>query len=165
MRPDAHSRIAFAFTLATTVVVAARTQTPSVVPPTAVAVTVEGCLYKEVDVPGRHVPDQMRSRTVTDEDFVLSGTKMIKGTEPPSTATSPPDKPVGASTTATASNSTMYKVKGASLKLGEHAGHRVQVDGTFDHQERAGKPSSFAFDLVTLNGTALRPVSGECPKK
>ena len=153
------------FALATTAAVAARTQTPSAVPPTAVAVTVEGCLFKEVDVPGRHVPEQMRSRTVTDEDYVLSGTKMIKGTKPPSTATSPPDKPVGDSITSTDSNSTMYKVKGASLKLDEHAGHRVQIDGTFDHQERAGKPTSFAFDLVTLNGTALRPVSGECPKK
>ena len=29
--------------------------------PTALA-TVEGCLYKEVDVPGRHVPEAMRSR-------------------------------------------------------------------------------------------------------
>ena len=164
IKPDAYCRIAFAFACATTVVMDARTQTPLAAPPTS-AVTVEGCLYKEVDVPGRHVPEEVRSRTLTDEDYVLAGTKMIKGTQPTSTAASPPDKPVGNSSTSGASNSTMYKVKGASLKLNEHAGHRVQIDGTFDHQERAAKPTSFAFDLVTLNGTTLRPVSGECPKK
>ena len=42
-------------------------------------VTMEGCLYKEVDVPGPHVPDAVRSRTVTDEDYVLVRSKVIKG--------------------------------------------------------------------------------------
>ena len=135
----------------------AETQEPR--PPAATApATVEGCLYKEVDVPGRHVPDQMRSRTVTDEDYVLAKAQVVKGSAPAAKADAKP----GEGTTA---NSGMYKVKGSNLKLGEHAGHRVQVDGTFDHQDRAGKPATFAYDLVILNGTALRQLPGDCPKR
>jgi hypothetical protein len=124
--------------------------------PTAPA-TVEGCLYREVDVPGRHVPDAMRSRTVTDEDYVLARTRIIKGSAPSPVA----DTKAGQ---AAAPTDAMYKVKGSSLKLGEHAGHRVQVDGTFDHADRAGNPTTFSYDLVILNGTALRQLPGDCPK-
>ena len=135
----------------------ADTQEPR--PPAATApATVEGCLYKEVDVPGRHVPDQMRSRTVTDEDYVLAKAKVVKGSAPAAKAAAKP----GEATTTTTHD--MFKVKGSNLKLGEHAGHRVQVDGTFDHLERAGQPATFAYDLVILNGTALRQLPGDCPK-
>ena len=123
--------------------------------PTALA-TVEGCLYKEVDVPGRHVPEAMRSRTVTDDDYVLAKTRVIKGSAPaPKADTKPGEAPLG---------DAMYKVKGSSLKLGEHAGHRVQVDGTFDHTDRSGQPTTFTYNLVILNGTALRQLPGDCPK-
>jgi hypothetical protein len=139
-------------------VASARPQEPRSQPqaPTASA-TVEGCLYKEVDVPGRHVPDAMRSRTVTDEDYVLAKSRIIKGSAPAPVADPKPGQ-------AAPPTDAMYKVKGSGLKLGEHAGHRVQVDGTFDHEDRAGKPTHFAYDLVTLNGTALRQLPGDCPK-
>ena len=119
----------------------------------------EGCLYKEVDVPGRHVPDAMRSRTVTDEDYVLARFKVIKGSAPP-----PAVRPDATPTDSSAPPEAMYKVKASHLKLGEHAGQRVQVDGSFDHQDRSGKPVSFANDLVIMNGTAIREVPGDCPK-
>ena len=51
-------------------------------PATTARATVEACLYKEVDVPGRHVPDEVRSRTVTDEDYVLAKAKVVKGSAP-----------------------------------------------------------------------------------
>jgi hypothetical protein len=59
---------------------------------------------------------------------------------------------------------TLYKVKASHLKLGEHAGQRVQVDGSFYHQDRSGKPVSFAHDLVIMNRKAIREVPGDCPK-
>jgi len=153
------SGVASGIVMTAVVGVWAGTQDSRPQPPTTTArATVEGCLYKEVDVPGRHVPDEMRSRTVTDEDYVLAKAQVVKGSAPAAKADAKP----GEGTTA---NSGMYKVKGSNLKLGEHAGHRVQVDGTFDHQDRAGKPATFAYDLVILNGTALRQLPGDCPKR
>jgi hypothetical protein len=125
-------------------------------------VTVEGCLVREVDVPGRAVPEEARSRAVSDNDFVLTDTKMVKGSQPEAPAAKPSDSPVGTSGT---SAPLMYKVKGESLKMDEHAGQRVQIDGAFEHQDRAKNPVAYAFDLVRLNGTAIRQVPGDCPKK
>ena len=136
----------------------ARPQEPRSQPQASTALaTVEGCLYKEVDVPGRHVPEDVRGRTVTDEDYVLANARVIKGNAPAPTAGAKPGE-------APMATDAMYKVKGTSLRLGEHSGHRVQVDGTFDHTDRAGKPTTFAYDLVILNGTALRKLAGDCPK-
>ena len=59
-------------------------------PATTAPATVEGCLYKEVDVPGRHVPEEVRSRTVTDEDYVLAKAQVIKGSAPAATAGAKP---------------------------------------------------------------------------
>ena len=150
--------IASAIVMSAAVVASARPQDPTSQPQSAAAsATVEGCLYKEVDVPGRHVPDAMRSRTVTDEDYVLAKSRIVKGSAPSPVSDPKPDQ-------AAPPTDVMYKVKGSGLKLGENAGHRVQIDGTFDHADRAGKPATFAYDLVILNGTALRQLPGDCPK-
>ena len=75
----------------------ADTQEPRPQPPASTALaTVEGCLYKEVDVPGRHVPDQVRSRTVTDEDYVLAKARVVKGIAPAAKADAKPgEAPIG----------------------------------------------------------------------
>ena len=90
---------------------------------------------------------------------VLARAKVIKGNAPP-----PAVSADATPTDSSAPPEAMYKVKGSHLKLGEHAGHRVQVDGSFDHQDRSGRPVSFAHDLVIMNGTAIRELPGDCPK-
>jgi hypothetical protein len=126
-------------------------------------VTVEGCLYREIDVPGRNVPDRERTPVVADEDYVIADTKMIKGTPPEVPSAPPSDTPVGTSGTSAPAN--MYKVKGEDLKMSDHAGQRVQIDGVFTQEKRADNPTVFPFDLVKLQGAAIREVPGDCPKK
>jgi hypothetical protein len=129
------------------------------------AVTVEGCVFREVDVPGRTPPDQEWSRVNMDNDFVLAGARMIKGTAPaPSASVQKDDQPVG--TSGTASTPLMFKIEELENgKLEELSGHRVQIDGTLDHVERAGAPVSPATELVKIRGTAIRPVPGDCPRE
>jgi hypothetical protein len=123
-------------------------------------VRIEGCVFKEIDAPGRKVPDDVRSRVETDDDYVLANPKMIQGSAPPAAAAEP--QPTG--TSGTASSSMMYKVKDiGKAKLKDEVGHRVQIDGVLQHVDRAGKPLTFAFDLVELRGTTMRRVEGECP--
>lgn len=128
-------------------------------------VKVEGCVYKEIDAPGRRPPDEVRSRVETDDDYVLSDAKMIEGPAPSSTdAPQAAATPTGTSGVAAAP--LMYKVKDISKgKLKDEVGHRVQIDGTLQHVDRAGHPRAFAFDLVELRGTTMKRVPGECPKK
>ena len=106
------------------------------------------------------MPDPTWSRTVTDEDYVLARAKVIKGNAPP-----PAVSADATPTDSSAPPEAMYKVKGSHLKLGEHAGHRVQVDGSFDHQDRSGRPVLFAHDLVIDDGSSgIRELPGDCPK-
>jgi len=48
------------------------------------SVTVEGCVMKEVDVPTRKPPENLRAQAEADDDYVLTSTKPdlveIKGT-------------------------------------------------------------------------------------
>jgi hypothetical protein len=117
-------------------------------------VTIEGCVMKEVDVPGRQPPEAMRQRAEADNDFVLTRTKVIKGTAPKSTG-APAATPAA-----------MYEIQGLEKGvLTKHAGQRVQIDGAFENTDRISNPVSFATDLVDLRGTAIRPVGGECGAK
>ncbi len=148
----------------------AQTSTPSTATSNAATadqqdmVTVEGCLRLETKVPGRDVPEREHQVTVADKDFILTDIKMIKGEAPEGSAAQvPTDKPVG--TSGAAAMPPMYKVKGDTLEMGDHAGKRVQIDGTFEHEGRADNPKVFPYDLVRLRGTALREVAGECPAK
>jgi len=138
-------------------------QTPA--PAQAGIVTIEGCLMKEVDVPDRKPPDEVRSRVITDDDYVLTSTKMIEGLAPPANASAKAgDTPTG--TSGIASPPLMYKVKGLeNAQLSEHAKHRVQITGSVDNIERAKLPVSSATDLVELRGTSIKVVGGECDGK
>jgi len=124
-------------------------------------VTVEGCLRRETDVPGRATPEQEQARTESDDDYVLTDTSMIRGLPPQAPDKEKTDaKPTGTSGKAPAS--LMFKVKGDDLKLGDHVGRRVQIDGLFEHEKRAANPVGYEFDLVKLNGTAIKDVSQTC---
>jgi hypothetical protein len=136
---------------------------PAAMPRDQAMVTVEGCLYREIDVPGRNVPEGQRRPVVADEDYVIADTKMIKGERVAVPSAPQSDALVGTSGTAAPPN--MYKVKGEDLKLSDHAGRRVQIDGVFTHEKRADNPTAFPFDLVKLQGAAIREVPGDCPKK
>jgi len=140
---------------------------PAATQSAGMSVTVEGCVMKEVDVPGRRPTESLRSQAEADDDYVLTSTKMVSGTAPSTTATSTAkagDAPTG--TSGAMSGGLMYDIEGiAKDELKKHVGKRVQIEGMFDHLENAKLPVSFATDLVELKGTTIRSVSGECPTK
>lgn len=122
-------------------------------------VTVEGCLMREADVPGRK--PNVAERAGIAEDYILTSTKIIKGSAPEQTPRA------GETATGTAGKQAMYEVEGIDdERLRQHAGHRVQIEGTFENVDRAratpekGTP---ADDLVEIRGTTIRQVAGECP--
>ena len=128
-------------------------------------VTVEGCLMREADVPGRK-PNVAERAGIT-EDYILTNVKMVKGSAP---ATGKAEARPGESPTGTSgAQLTMYEVEGIDEgQLKKHTGHRVQIDGTFQNIDRArARPESRtpADDLVELRGTVLRHVSPECSPK
>lgn len=111
-------------------------------------VTIEGCLMKEADVPGRRPPEADRSTVIAQNNFVLTDTAVKQGAAP-----------------ADARGPLLYMVR--DLKKGElngHAGHRVQIDGRLDKVQRARNPVTFANSLVEIKGTAIRRVSEGCAK-
>ena len=145
--------------LALTVSVAGHTLPPaSPSQPAATAagpVTVEGCLMREKDVPGRKA--NVAEQVGIGEDFILTSTKMVKGMAPGSMA-APSGGAVGTSGTTGA----MYDVNGIDDDtLMKHINRRVQVDGTFEKLENATKAGA----LVEIKATGIRPVAGECAPK
>ena len=132
----------------------------------AQTVTVEGCLMREADVPGRR--PNVAERAGIGEDYILTSTKMIKGSAPGSGATTqtrPSDQPTGTAGTRGA----MYEVEGIDdAQLKQHVGRRVQIDGTFENVDRARatpEQTTPADDLVEIRGTTIRQVAGDCPAK
>jgi hypothetical protein len=140
-------------------------QTPaSAAPSEGAVVTVEGCLVREQDVPGRR-PNIVERQGVM-QDYILTSTKIVKGSAAASgTAEARPGQPAGvAGAVGTAGSSAMYHVKGISNeKLTELVGRRVQVDGKLQDLDRAAPRTS--EDLPDIQATAIRQVTGECPAK
>jgi len=122
-------------------------------------VTVEGCLMREADVPGRQ--PNIAERAGLGEDFILTATKMVKGTAPAQSTTArarQPETAVGTSGTQGA----MYEVDGIDdSQLKAHVGQRVQIDGTFEDLDNATARAG-DDDLVDIRGTAIRQVAGSC---
>ena len=145
------------------VLYASRSQTPA--PQVSAAVTVEGCLLREVDVPGRQPLESDRARVKADDEYILTDTKMIKGAAPSAAEASKQDEtPTG--TAGAARPPLLYKVEEIEkATLAEHKGKRVQIDGSFAHLDRANNRPSAATDLVEIRGTAIRQVPGECPSR
>lgn len=127
-------------------------------PPMAKTVTVEGCLTREADVPGRKP-----NVAGTGENFILTSTKIVKGSAPSAGAAKGEDKPTGTA----GLRAMMYEVAGIeSDQLKQHAGQRVQIEGTFENVDRAkGAGQTASDELVELRGTTIRKVAGECPPK
>ena len=124
----------------------------------AAAVTIEGCLVREQDVPGRK-PNIVERQGVM-EDYILTSTKIVKGSAP--TASTRGDQPTG--TAGTAAGSRMYQVKGIDdAKLQALVGKRVQVEGTLADLDEPATPSAGAEDLADIDSSSIRQVSGECP--
>lgn len=136
-------------------------QTPSQTPAMQQApVTVEGCLMREQDVPGRK--PNVAERAGVMEDYILANAKVIKGSEPEgSAAQAKPTEPTGTS----GKLAPMYDVKGIDdEQLKQFAGKRVQIDGTFADLTKSPTAGP-TEDLVDIRGTAIRAATGECPPK
>jgi hypothetical protein len=115
-------------------------------------VTVEGCVVKEADAPGRLPPDEERRRILLENNFVLANTKVTAGTD------------LTASTDASeAVAPLMYRIKDLKKsELNSHVGHRVVIEGTLDKTDRAKNPVSFASALVELKGASLKMLADTC---
>jgi len=126
-------------------------------------VTVEGCLVREADVPGRK--PNVAERAGIAEDYILTGIKMVKGSAPAAVTAQakPSDAPTG---TAGTRAGIMYEVEGIEEdQLKQNVGRRVQIDGTFENVDRAPAPTTPTADLVEIRGTVIRQVAGDCPAK
>jgi hypothetical protein len=132
-------------------------RTPAAQEPKAATVTVEGCLVREQDVPGRK--PNVAERAGVLEDYILTNTKIVKGSAPQASAAKPGE------TVGTAGTAQMYDVKGLSGdKLKELVGKRVQIEGAFADVSRS--PAAGASeDLVDIQGTTIRAAAGDCPAK
>jgi len=123
-------------------------------------VTVEGCLVREQDVPGRK--PNVAERAGVMEDYILTNAKVVKGSAPKSASAAPK---AGEPTGTSGSASTMFDVKGiADERLKEFAGKRVQIEGKFDDLDRSATAKT-GDDLVNIDGTVIRAATGECPAK
>jgi hypothetical protein len=119
------------------------------------AVTVEGCLVREEDVPGRK--PKATDKAATSEDYILTSAKMVTGTAPA----------VSASGSRVVTQ--MYEVEGLDKdQLKPHVGRRVQIDGSLEHIDRVAASSEEGArvdDLVEIKGSTIRDVAGDCPTK
>ena len=118
----------------------------------ASGVTVEGCVVKEMDAPGRPVPEEERTRVTRENNFVLANTKVTAGT----------DLTAGGDSSETQAP-LMYRIK--DLKKGElnsHVGHRVVIEGSFDKVGRAKNQVSYSSDLVELKGATIKVLADSC---
>jgi hypothetical protein len=123
-------------------------------------VTVEGCLVREEDVPGRK--PNVAERAGVMEDYILTNAKVIKGAAPKGTMTPKPGEPTGTS----GKLAPMYDVKGiADEQLKPLAGRRVQIEGRFADVDKTPPGAGQTEDLVDIRGTTIRAAKGECPAK
>jgi hypothetical protein len=126
-------------------------------------VTIEGCLMREADVPGRRPIEADRERVKRDDDYILTDSKVIKGTAPAAASPRASDpQPTGTSGVAPQ----MFKVEKLPLdELHGHRNQRVRIEGTFRYPDRAGNVVSPATDLVKIDGTKLTSIEGTSPAR
>lgn len=121
-----------------------------------VRVTVEGCVMREEDVPGRK--PNVAERAGIGEDYILTSAKIVKGSAPSSGQAG--GTPTGTSGVTSAS---MFHIEGIDdEKLKSHVGRRVQIEGTLERSAGAATGGT-SGDLPELRATTIRPASGECP--
>jgi hypothetical protein len=137
-------------------------QPPATAPAqSADATTVQGCVYKEADVPGR--TPNVAEKAGMGEDYILvasassSGTAGTSGTTPPA---------------GTAGTAGMGSAPGKAYKLGKIAdeqlkavvGKRVEVTGRVDAGSGAAAGTAGApAKLPDFEVTSIKEVEGSCP--
>jgi len=133
------------------------------------SVTVEGCLLREEDVPGRK--PSVAERAGMMEDYVLTSATIVKGSTSASGATAPKpsETPIG-----TSGSQQMYDVKGIDdAQLKPLVGRRVQIEGIIATvappaampDPQTGATPRASNDIPDIRGTVIRQVSGDCPAK
>jgi hypothetical protein len=123
-------------------------------PPVPAKVSVEGCVALEAEIPGRKTT--LGERTGLDRHFLLSRSKVVKGTAPAAGSGSMGEA---------AAFAPLYKISGLTdeqLKI--HVGRRVRIEGSFGSLESAAAPAATSEqpDLVDLNVATIRQVPGDC---
>ena len=172
---------ALCISLATTAALGAQaaSQNPTQQPPAPAvssqehSVTVEGCLVREKDVPGRQANPAERAGVM--EDFILTNAKILKG------AHTPPDAyPTGtAGTAASREEATgtsggagkMFEIRGMNeTELQQFVGQRVEIEGKLDpadlaerSREKTSPTGEPAGDLPELKGAAIRKATSAAP--
>jgi hypothetical protein len=107
---------------------------------------------REDDVPGRKA--NIAERVGVGEDYILTSTKMVKGSAPSAAAAT------GGAVGTSGTSGAMYDVEGLDDEtLKRHLNRRVQVDGTFENLDAKGT------ELIEIRATAIRAATGECPPK
>jgi hypothetical protein len=123
-------------------------------------VTVEGCLVREQDVPGRK--PNVAERAGVMEDYILTSAKVTKGTAPKGTMEPKAGEPTGTA----GKLAPMFDVKGIDdEQLKQFVGKRVQIDGRFADVDKTPPTAGQTQDLVDIHGTTIRAAKGECPAK
>jgi hypothetical protein len=122
-------------------------------PAQGATVTVEGCVMREADVPGRK--PNVAERAGVGEDYILTNSKMVRGSLPGATP---------------ATQNVMFEIEGIDdARLKQNVGRRVQLEGAFENVDRsraAPEPGTPADDLVEFRATSIKQVAGDCqPKK
>jgi hypothetical protein len=140
-------------------------------------VTVEGCLVREKDVPGRQ--PNVAERQGVMEDFILTNAKVIKGSPHTSagatgttgstsaTGAQPGQQPAGTS----GISAMMFEVRGIEdTQLQQYVGQRVEIEGKIDpadlaerSREKANPAGEPAGDLPELKGAVIRKASSSEP--
>jgi hypothetical protein len=147
---------------------AAQSSSPAQQPPASPSmaehtVTVEGCLVREKDVPGRQ--PNVAERAGVMEDYILTSTKFLKGS---------PHTPAAATGTAGATGTSgkadvKLEVRGIDgEQLEKFAGQRVEIEGKVtaaDFAERAAEKATGekAGDLPEIEGTVIRKATSTAP--
>lgn len=149
----------------------------------AKTVTVEGCLVREADVPGRQ--PNVAERAGVMQDFILTHAKVKEGsasstTAQAGTATGTGTGTTGATGTAGAAQQPagtsgaavkMYEVRGIDREeLQQYVGQRVEIVGRMDPQDKADRQREQATpagepagDLPEIHGTTIRKSSSTEP--
>jgi hypothetical protein len=139
----------------------------------AATVTVEGCLMREQDVPGRE--PNIAERAGIREDYILVNATVVKGARPPDATRTTQSRPTQPGTDATRAGQAapspaknlqpMFDVKELdSDRLSPLAGKRVQIEGSWADLER-NTSAGASEDLVDIKGLTIREVPGQCPPK
>lgn len=170
---------AFAAAFALTGTLAAQSTSPATQQPPAAThmadaktVTVEGCLVREKDVPGRQ--PNVAERAGVMEDFILTHAK-VKGDTAGYAGTAGATGTAGAAGhaagTAGAAKGKMFEIRGIDdTELQKYVGQRVEIVGKLDPQdmperqrEQASPAGEPAGDLPELNGSTIKKSSSTEP--